>query len=252
MYLTSPNLGSVVHGFFTRKGGVSDGIYASLNCGWGSSDHPSNVAENRRRVANALGADAEHLCSLNQIHSAAVVTVTEPWSRTALPQADAMVTNRPGLALGVLSADCVPILLADQQARVIGAAHSGWKGAVAGVIEETVKAMCALGATPAGISAAIGPAIGLESYEVGQEFYDRILLESAENYSFFVTPSASGQWRFDIKGYVRRKLSMAGISLINTLENNTYLEEDDFFSFRRSTHRSEKDYGRQISAIILT
>jgi polyphenol oxidase len=251
MFLTSPNLSPISHGFFTRKGGVSDGIYASLNCGWGSQDHPSNVVENRRRVAAALGAAAENLCSLYQVHGAEVITVTGAWSRAELPKADAMVTSQKGLALGILTADCVPVLFADAKAGVIAAAHAGWRGALASVLEATVDAMCAIGAKPSQIASAIGPCIAQKSYEVGQEFYDTLIKADAGNVGFFINTPA-GKRYFDIKAYVRKKLEFAGITTINILENDTYLEEDNFFSFRRTTHRSEKDYGRQISAIMLT
>lgn len=251
MFLTSPNL-PLPHGFFTRKGGVSEGLYASLNCGLGSQDAREHVIENRSRVAHALGTTEERLCTLYQIHSPQVVTVDTPWARDALPQADAMVTNRRQIALGALAADCVPVLFADTQAGVIAAAHSGWKGAIAGVLGETVRAMCALGATPSSIRAAIGPCIAQASYEVGDEFYQNFHREKTENSRFFVSSATSGHWRFDIRGYVQEKLRQAGLHHINTLENNTYSEEDSFFSFRRATHRNEKDYGRQISAIMLT
>lgn len=251
MFLTSSNI-SNAHGFFTRKGGVSDGIYASLNCGWGSSDHPSNVAENRRRAATMLDANPENFCSLYQVHGADVITVTDPWHRTELPKADAMVSAQKGIMLGILTADCVPVLFSDKKARVVGAAHAGWKGARAGVLEATIKAMCALGASHAGIAAAIGPCIAWKSYEVGPEFYEALTADNSANAGFFVASPESGHWQFDIRGYVRTKLASAGLTNINTLENDTYSEEDSFFSFRRTTHRSEKDYGRQVSAIMLT
>lgn len=252
MFLTSPNLAPVKHGFFTRNGGVSKGIYASLNCGWGSADKQEHIAQNRTCVAAALGTTLDKFCSLYQVHGPKVITVTTPWPRDALPQADAMVTKEKQIAIGVLAADCVPVLFADVEAGVIGAAHAGWKGALAGVLEATTEAMCALGAKRANIAAAIGPCIAQVSYEVGQEFYDTLTKADASNASLFIKGAASGHWQFDIKAYARKKLGFAGITAINTLENNTYLEEDNFFSFRRTTHRAEQDYGRQVSAIMLT
>jgi len=250
MFLTSPNLSTISHGFFTRKGGVSSGLYASLNCGWGSDDDKANVAENRSRVAAKLGTTLENFCSLYQIHGREVVTVEKPWLRTELPKADAMVTTQKGIAIGVLTADCAPVLFADAKAGVIGAAHAGWKGALAGVLSSTVEAMCALGANKANIAAAIGPCIAQRSYEVGAEFRETLVKENAGNGAFF-GKSATDSLLFDLRGYVRSKLAEAGITHINTLENDTYSEEDDFFSFRRTTHRREPDYGRQVSAIML-
>lgn len=250
MLLTSPNLSTASHGFFTRQGGVSKGVYASLNCGWGSDDDKANVAENRARVAAKLGTTLENFCSLYQIHGREVITVENPWLRTELPKADAMVTKHKGIAIGVLAADCAPVLFADAKAGVIGAAHAGWKGALAGVLRSTVEAMCALGASKANIAAAIGPCIAQRSYEVGADFRDTLMKESTENGGFFGN-SASGSYLFDLRGYVRSKLALAGITDINTLENDTYSEEDTFFSFRRTTHRREPDYGRQVSAIML-
>jgi polyphenol oxidase len=246
MLLTSPNL-YTPHGFFTRKGGVSGGIYASLNCGWGTKDDLANVKENRARVAKKLGTDEARLLSLYQVHGDRVITVDSPWLQEARPQADAMVTKTPGIALGILTADCVPVLLADMKHGVIGAAHAGWKGALAGIIAQTVTAMQALGARPASIAAAIGPCIGLNSYEVGPEFYERF----AGTPHYFRPAAQDGHHMFDIRACVRELLKKAGISGINTLENDTYIEEDAFFSFRRTTHRNEPDYGRQVSAIML-
>ncbi len=250
MFLTSPNLSSVSHGFFTNQGGVSTGLYATLNCGWGSDDDKASVAENRSRVAAKLGTTLENFCSLYQIHGREVVTVEKPWLRTELPRADAMVTKQKGIAIGVLAADCAPVLFADATAGVIGAAHAGWKGALAGVLQSTVDAMCALGAHKASIAAAVGPCIAQRSYEVGAGFRDTLLMEFAENGGFFGN-SATGSYLFDLRGYVRSKLALAGITNINTLENDTYSEEDTFFSFRRTTHRKQQDYGRQVSAIML-
>jgi YfiH family protein len=254
MLLTAPDLEtlpSVTHGFFTRKGGVSSGLYASLNCGLGSSDVKANVVQNRERVANELGTIPEKLCSLYQVHGSKVVTVTEPWARDALPQADAMVTATPGIALGILAADCVPVLFADAKGTVVGAAHAGWKGAFAGVLQETVKAMEALGASADSIHAAIGPAIAQPSYEVSTVFHQAFIDKDPDYERYFISAKQDGHYRFDLKGVVRDILLKAGLSHINLLENDTYLEEDNFFSFRRTTHRGEPDYGRHISAIML-
>lgn len=248
MPIPSPNLSPISHGFFTRQGGVSTGLYASLNCGWGSDDGKENVAENRSRVAQQLGTTLERFCSLYQVHGNEVITVEKAWPRTALPKADAMVTKHKGIAIGVLTADCAPVLFADAKAGVIGAAHAGWKGALAGIIQSTVQAMQALGARD--IAAAIGPCIAQRSYEVGADFRDNLMRETAANAAFF-GQSATGSLLFDLRLYVRSKLAAAGITNINTLENDTYSEEDAFFSFRRTTHRREPDYGRQVSAIML-
>ncbi len=254
MLLASSNLSSipsVAHGFFTRNGGVSSGIYASLNCGWGTSDDPANVAENRRRVVARLGAAVDSLLGLNQIHSAEVITVTQPWSRNAQPKVDAMVTNQAGIALGVLTADCTPVLFADRKNPVIGAAHAGWKGAFSGIVEQTLKAMLELGATQESIVCAIGPAIAQASYEVGGEFREIFLRKSEDNSQYFIPSLKAGYFLFDLRGFIYRILFHSGIQDINMLENDTYIEENTFFSYRRATHRREADYGRQISAIMI-
>lgn len=240
----------VRHGFFTREGGVSSGVYASLNTGRGSNDNQDKVGENRARVRQALGADA--LCSLYQIHSAEVAEVTMPWLPNEMPKADAMVTNREGLALGILTADCVPVLLADAGAGVIGAAHAGWKGAQAGIVQNTVRAMERLGADAAHVIAAIGPCIAQESYQVDTVFHAGFISQDEHSRHFFErdTESAS-HYRFDLKGYVRLQCQRAGVSNIEVLPHNTYAEEDLFYSYRRTCHRNEEDYGRQVSAITL-
>jgi YfiH family protein len=243
--LTTP---AIAHGFFLRHGGVSEGIHASLNCGPGSRDEPESVAENRRRVAAELGAGL-NLVTLAQVHSAIVHPVPLAAART---EGDAMVTATPGVALGILTADCAPVLLADAQARVIGAAHAGWKGAVAGVLENTVAAMETLGADRARIRAAIGPAITQDNYEVGWELRDKVLEQGGLRMRKFFIPSArEGHYRFDLKAYAAHRLAGAGIGAIETLPACTYPPENGFFSFRRATHRAEPDYGRQISAIAL-
>ncbi len=229
---------------------MSSGVYDSLNCGVGSLDVPANVLENRRRIAEKLGAG--NLLTLHQVHSADVITVAHTWDMRQRPQADAMVTNRPGIALGILTADCVPILLADSRNAVIGAAHSGWKGAFQGIARRTVDAMLELGAERGSISAAIGPAIAQRSYEVDSAFRQRLVEQSGGNACYFAALPVQQRWLFDLKGFVRDSLEDYGVTNINVLENDTYIEEDAFFSYRRATHRAEVDYGRQVSAIMLT
>lgn len=248
--LEAPNLkgAGIAHGFFGRDGGVSEGIYASLNCGPGSRDDPAAVAENRHRAALALAPDAE-LISLSQVHSAVVHTVPM-WE--ARPEGDALVTATPGLALGILTADCAPVLFADARARVIGAAHAGWKGAHGGVLEATLAAMEKLGAARGNIRAAIGPCISQESYEVGWDFRDRFLEHGLRMRKFFVPSDKEGHYRFDLEGYVEHRLTSAGVGLVARLGVCTYPPENGFFSYRRATHAGEPDYGRQISAIVLT
>jgi YfiH family protein len=239
------------HGFFTRRGGVSSGLYHSLNCGFGSGDDIAVVTENRRRVAAALGQDADSLCTAYQIHSPRAVILDHSWEWRDAPEADALVTNQPGITLGVLTADCVPVLFADPVARVIGAAHAGWKGAVGGVLEATISAMISQGALRKDIRAAIGPAIGWDSYEVGQEFINRFLAESADNKEFFKASTRAGHYMFDIKGYVQQRLANAAIAQTDTLDYDTCSQDDLFFSYRRSCLQGEPVYGRQVSAIVL-
>lgn len=239
----------VPHGFLTRQGGISSGIYASLNTGLGSSDTPENVAENRRRAV-AKATPGASLITLHQIHSCSVVSVTAPFAGDARPQADAMVTATPGLALGILTADCAPILLADAQTGVIGAAHSGWKGTIGNIAAATVAAMQALGARPAHITAAIGPCIQRASYEVDEAFRARFLEQSPENDRFF-TPGKPGHPHFDLPGFITQSLANAGVRNVITTGHNTYTDAEKWFSFRRTTHAGESDYGRQISLISL-
>src|ERR1700733_7674995 len=250
--LTAANLADVpdiVHGFFGRQDGVSKGIYASLNCGPGSGDERAAVIANRARVQAALG--AESLVTLYQIHSANAVPVAAAGDLGEAPQADGMATNIPGIALGILTADCAPVLFADSRARVIGAAHAGWKGALAGVIESTLHAMEELGAERPRIAAAIGPCISQANYEVGPEFRARFL-DNDSSFARYFTPSAkTDHWRFDLKGFVALRLDDAGIENVARFAACTYAHEGDFFSFRRATHRGEPDYGREISAIAL-
>jgi YfiH family protein len=244
--LDAPGL---AHGFFGRRGGVSTGLYESLNCGPGSQDAPEAVAENRRLVCAALAPEAV-LVSLSQIHSPIVHTLAEAPSERL--EGDAMVTATPGLALGILTADCAPVLLADHTAKVIGAAHAGWKGALGGVLEASLDAMEKLGAARTRIVAAIGPCISQDSYEVDFNFRDRFLELGLQYRRFFVPSSKEGHYRFDLPGYAAHRLAGAGLTSVQTLGVCTYPPENGFFSFRRTTHAKEADYGRQISAIMLT
>jgi YfiH family protein len=241
---------TVRHAFFTREGGVSEGIFASLNCGIGSGDDPASVSENRRRAMERLCLSGGVLTTLYQVHSAEVVTAAH-WPTSGRPKADAMVTRERGLALGILTADCLPVLLADPRAGVIGAAHAGWKGALSGVLENVVEAMISIGSKRKDIRAGIGPAIEQASYEVGPEFSAPFLEQDSENARFFIPSERSGHQRFDLKGYAARRLKAAGIEEIDTLPSDTYAEPEMFFSYRRACHRRETDYGRLLSAISL-
>jgi hypothetical protein len=238
------------HAFFTREGGVSSGIYASLNGGVGSSDDAAHVTENRRRMAEHLGVAPARFLTVFQIHSPDVAIATAPWDTESRPRADAMVTKIPGLAIGVTAADCGPILFADPMARVIGAAHAGWKGAFGGVLENTIGAMEELGASRGTIIAAIGPLIRQPSYEVGAEFIARFAEADKDNARFFVPSSRADHAMFDLAGYIRQRLERAGILMIDDTGVDTYADER-LFSYRRSVHRKEPDYGRNIHAIVL-
>jgi YfiH family protein len=238
------------HAFFTREGGVSQGLYASLNGGLGSNDDPAQVIENRARMARHLDVAPSHFLTAFQIHSPDVAVATIPWDNAARPRVDAMVTNVPGIALGVTAADCGPILFVDPKARVIGAAHAGWKGAFGGVIENTIHEMEKLGAGRGDIVAAIGPLIRQSSYEVGAEFVTRFTQADAINAKFFVASTRTDHAMFDLAGYVRQRLEQAGILMIDDVQADTYADER-FFSYRRSVHRKEADYGRNIHAIVL-
>ncbi|MGN6155500.1 MAG: peptidoglycan editing factor PgeF [Sphingomicrobium sp.] len=241
-------LGDLPHGFLGRGGGVSTGIVAGLNVGTGSKDDPEAIAENRRRAIGAVLPGAA-LATVYQVHSAEARYVAEPWLHDERPKADAMVTDKPGLLLGILTADCAPVLLADLQARVIGAAHAGWRGALAGVTDSAIAAMEAIGARRERIVAAIGPCIALPSYEVDAAFRERFLDSDSGNARFF--DSVAGSPHFDLPGYVRHRLIAAGIDEVEAIRLDTYANADRFFSYRRSTHRGEADYGRQISLIAL-
>jgi YfiH family protein len=253
MLTTGPlnDLPAVRHGFFCRTGGVSEGLFSSLNCGYGSGDDKAKVSENRRRAMAQIDLEGERLVTAYQVHSPDVVEVRQPWAREEAPEADAMVTRTRGLALGILTADCVPVLFAEAEAGVVGAAHAGWKGALTGVVEATVAAMKALGADPKRIVAGIGPAISQRSYEVGPEFPAPFLEQDARNADFFCPGLREGHFHFDLKGYVARRLTAAGLSTIQTLPCDTCAEDERFFSYRRACHRKETDYGRGLSAIYL-
>ena len=254
MMLSASSLASldgVRHGFFTRQGGVSSGVYASLNCGPGSRDDAANVTENRARVAEILGAEPGGLITVFQEHSAVAVIADKPWKAGKIPEADAIVTAKPGLAIGVLTADCAPVLFCDGAAGVIGAAHAGWRGALSGIVEATVEAMRKLGAKPERITAVIGPAISQKAYEVGADFVERFLADEPESSAFFITDEGSGEPHFDLPAYVGERLARAGVGSIADLGFCTYCEETRLFSYRRSQHHGEEDYGRQISAILL-
>jgi purine-nucleoside/S-methyl-5'-thioadenosine phosphorylase / adenosine deaminase len=236
------------HAFFTREGGVSGGIYESLNGGMGSKDDASHVAENRRRMAAQLGVAPTHFLTAFQIHSPDVAVASGPWETR--PRVDAIVTRTEGLAIGVTAADCGAILFVDPRARVIGAAHAGWKGALTGVLESTIAAMEQLGAERAGIVAAIGPLIRQHSYEVGAEFVERFTLADADNARFFIASSRENHAMFDLASFIRMRLENAGVLMIDDIGIDTYSDER-FYSYRRSVHRNEPDYGRHVHAIVL-
>jgi polyphenol oxidase len=247
--LRSPHIG---HAFFTREGGVSTGIYASLNGGLGSSDDAAHVAENRRRMADRVGVADAALVSLHQIHSAEAVIVERPWGRHDRPRADGMATAVPGIALAISTADCGPVLFADAQARVVGAAHAGWRGALGGVLEATLGAMETLGAARSRITAVLGPTISQSAYEVGPELVAGFRQADPGNDRFFRPGARDGHAMFDLPGYIGLRLAKAGIGDFLDLGRCTYREETLFYSYRRTTHRGEPDYGRLISAIALT
>jgi len=244
-------LAGVRHGFFTRSGGVSHGVYATLNGGTGSNDAPDNVTENRARMAIALGVTPDRFLTAYQIHSPDVVVVEEPWTHDRRPRADAMVTRLPRLAIGVSTADCGPLLFADAEAHVIAAAHAGWRGALAGVIEAAIAAMEKLGAERSRIATALGPTIRQPNYEVGSEFVERFLAADADNKRFFKPSTSSGHAMFDLGGYIAERLQRAGITNFEDLGLCTYAEPERFFSYRRTTKLGEPDYGRHINAIAL-
>jgi len=241
-------LGDLPHGFLGREGGVSEGIHAGLNVGLGSDDDRAAIVENRRRAVEAI-APGYRLVTLHQVHSANAVAATEPFGDAGRPHADALVTDRPGLLLGILTADCVPVLFADKGAGVIGAAHAGWKGAISGVTDSTIDAMERLGAQRSAITAAIGPCIARASYEVDEAFVRRFEDDDPANERFFADGRRAGHAQFDIEAYVAHRLASAGIARVIALGEDTYAQPDRFYSFRRATHRGEPGYGRQISLI---
>jgi len=243
----------VRHAFFSRLGGVSEGMFASLNCGFGSGDNPDHIAANRENAMRRLNPDlnATELLTLYQVHSATAVVVEKPWKPGEAPKADAAVTKVPGLALGILTADCAPVLLADAAAGVIGAAHAGWKGALSGVVDATVEAMVGLGAEVNNIQAAIGPCIHQASYEVGAEFRDRFMDDDAANQDFFIASVRGGHFMFDLPAYLGRTMDRLGVAF-ETVGLDTCSDDQRFFSYRRATQRQEKDYGRGLATIILS
>jgi polyphenol oxidase len=241
----------VRHRFFTRAGGVSQGLYESLNCGTGSEDNSEHVAENRAIVARGMGVAPESLVTVYQCHTALVEVVEKPWSWENVPVADAMVTTTPGLALGILTADCAPVLFADLEAHVVGAAHAGWRGASGGVIEATIEAMEKLGACRDRLHAAIGPAISQESYEVGEDFRKAVMAADPEAARCFAQAEGQPKPFFDLSGYVMSRLERAGVAHRRSVNLCTRRRESMFFSYRRSQMRKEADYGRQISAILI-
>ncbi|MEJ2434363.1 MAG: peptidoglycan editing factor PgeF [Pseudolabrys sp.] len=241
----------VRHGFFTRSGGVSQGVYATLNGGTGSDDAPEKVAENRARMAQTLGVMPGHLLTPYQIHSPDVVVAEKPWTQTERPRADALVTRTPKLAVGVSTADCGPLLFADAEAGVVGAAHAGWRGAFTGVLEATVRAMEELGASRARITAALGPTIRQPNYEVGPEFVERFLAADLTNVRFFEASKREGHAMFDLTGYIAERVQRAGIDNFEDLGLCTYADAERFYSYRRMTRLGDADYGRHINAIAL-
>jgi len=250
--MTAPFLTAALpapHGFFTRTGGVSAGRFASLNCSLSGRDDADAVRENRRRAADALNLPPGVLVGLTQVHGIAVATVETPWSEAARPEADAMVTNRPGVLLGIVTGDCAPVLFADAEAGVVGAAHAGWRGAVAGVIEATLDAMEALGARRGRIAAAIGPCIGQQSYEVGPDLRDAVLARGAADGRFFADGVRPDRWLFDLPGYCAARLAAAGVARHGWIGRDTLAEDADFFSYRRATLSGGGPIGHQLSAI---
>jgi polyphenol oxidase len=247
--LRSRALEGVAHGFLGRRGGVSEGICSGLNVGLGSGDDREAIAENRRRAVEAVAPGAR-LVTLHQVHSAEAIQVDSPFPDEARPKADAMVADRPGLVLGILTADCAPVLLADREAGVVAAAHAGWKGAIGGVVEATVAAMERRGAERGRIAAAVGPCIARKSYEVDEGFLRRFAQADPENERFFGL-GREGRHQFDLEGFVLSRLAAAGLSRIDALGEDTYSQPERFFSYRRATHKGEPDYGRQISLIAL-
>lgn len=253
--VSAPNLvgqAGVTHAFFTRRGGASGGIYMGLNCGQGSDDDLGLVMENRARAMAALGLPADALALVHQIHSPTVWQVDRPRDRADMVKADALVSDRPGLALGILTADCAPVLFADATHGVVGAAHAGWRGALAGVLESTVAEMERLGAARSSIRAALGPCIRQPSYEVGDDLRDAFLAERPDSEAYFAAGTRPGHYQFDLGGFIMDCLSRLGLGAIADTGLDTYPDEDRFFSYRRATHRGEPDYGRGLAVVALT
>ena len=244
-------LTGIRHGFFTRQGGVSDGLYASLNGGIGSGDSAANVAENRALMAAAVGVEPDRFLTAHQTHSPHVAVAESPWPPQARPRADAIVTRLHRLAIGVTTADCGPLLLADPQAHVVGAAHAGWRGALVGIVEATVEAMERLGAARTRIRAALGPMISQANYEVGPDLIERFAAEDPASNRFFVPAARDGHALFDLAGYIAARLARAGVAQVEDLGLCTYADPARFFSYRRASHRAEADYGRHVNAIAL-
>jgi len=249
--LKSPILKNIPHGFYSRQGGCSEGLYTSLNCGLSSQDNPVHILQNREIVRQQMGGGALKLCGLKQIHSNIVHKLDKPWNNDNMPEGDAMVSQNPDVILAILTADCAPVLLADPQAGIIGAAHAGWKGAHLGIIENSIKAMCLIGAKRHNIRAAIGPCIHQQSYEVGPEFFSRLSAEHKDYQNFFQPSDQENHHLFDLESFVENKLLKSEVSQIDKIGQDTYRQDSRFFSYRRSTHNHEKDYGRQISVISL-
>ena len=251
-FLEEPRRDSVFHGFFTRKGGHSKGLYERLNCGLGSGDNRENISKNRSLAANEAGVSADKLLSLYQVHGSEAITVETPWSEEQRPHADAIVCDKSGIALGILTADCTPVLFAglkEDNSPVIGAAHAGWQGALNGVMENTLEAMKFLGAQEQSLRACIGPCIAQASYEVSNDFILPFIEEEKDAEQFFIVGQKKGHAHFDLSGYCSWRLMRYGLNNVSLLNLDTYDQEDNFYSYRRATHRNEKDYGRQISVI---
>jgi len=254
MTLHAPNLSAlsgIRHAFFTRKGGVSGGIYESLNGGVGSKDQPPHIAENRKRMAEAIGVSPERFITAYQIHSPEVVIADKPWDAASRPKADAIVTKTPGLGIGVTTADCGPVLFADPQARVVGAAHAGWRGAFGGVLEAAIEAMESLGAKRERIVVALGPMIRQPNYEVSADFMDKFIADHRGNARLFMPAKREGHALFNLPGYIAARLVRANVTRIEDTGHCTYADPSLFFSYRRSQHRAEADYGRHVNAIAL-
>ena len=246
------SLQGINHGFLTRAGGVSRGAYASLNCGRTNGDDARHVDENRKRALATVDPRAEALCTARQIHGRDVIAVETPWNADSAPQADGLVTNRPGVALGITTADCAPVLIADGNAGIIGATHAGWRGALAGVVEATVTAMVEIGGDPDRMIAAVGPCIARQSYEVGPELREPFLRQDPDNQSFFVSGAPSDRHHFDLAAYVHSRLDKAGVRLTDITGFDTCADEDRFFSYRRACQRGERAFGLGISVISLS